>query len=31
MNRIGNLTFFLSVVTLFTQLAQAQGRSNRAW
>ncbi len=31
MNRIGVLTFLLSVVTLFPQLAQAQGGSNRAW
>lgn len=31
MNRIGFLTFLLSAVTLFPQLAQAQGQSNRAW
>jgi hypothetical protein len=31
MNRIGVLTFFLSAVILFPQLAQAQGQSNRAW
>ena len=31
MNRIGILTFLLSAVTLFPQLAQAQGQSNRAW
>ena len=31
MNRIGVLTFLLSAVTLFPQLAQAQGGSNRAW
>jgi len=30
MNRIGFLTFFLSVVTLFPQLAPAQGRFSRA-
>ncbi len=31
MNRIGVLTFLLSAVTLFPQLAQVQGQSNRAW
>ncbi|MEE9230363.1 MAG: hypothetical protein V3U86_06625, partial [Acidobacteriota bacterium] len=31
MNRIGVLTFLLSAVTLFPQLAQAQGQSSRAW
>ena len=31
MNRIGVLTFLLSAVTLFPQLAQAQGQSNRLW
>ncbi len=31
MNRIGVLTFLLSAVTLFPQLAQAQGQSNRGW
>ena len=31
MNRIGVLTFLFSVVTLFPQLTQTQGQSNRAW
>ena len=31
MNRIGFLTLLFSVGTLFPQLGQAQGRSDRAW